>query len=106
MTSSQLKDYSQSVNPNLHSTGAESKSLYNTYNVEPLSLTKYAYFEKYANSIKEHYTKEIGEPKHKDPQEYDRSTFTSVIDYIEVNIIFIKLYLYFNIYYLPYLFLL
>lgn len=75
--------HSQSVyQQNINST---STNIYNTFNVESINLSKYNYFEKYNHTISQHYTNEIGEPIHKDITKYDRSTFTSVLEFIEVS---------------------
>lgn len=52
-------------------------------NIDYFSL-KYQPFKKHAFSNTSHKTTEIGELKHVDLGNYDRSTFSSVIAYLEV----------------------
>lgn len=67
-------------------TNSNQTNMYNTYNLEEITLSKYNYFEKYNHTINQHLTNEIGEPQHKDITKFDRSTFTSVVEFIEVRI--------------------
>lgn len=66
----------------------ETMSNYNTYNLDDIEVFRYKNFEKNVLLNSRHLTKEIGETDHMNPSNYDRSTFTSVVNYIEVRLNF------------------
>lgn len=70
---------------NKHQTNIE-QSLNNNL-IEEFNINKYKLFEKFNYNTSQHYTKEIGENKNKDNLNYDRTTFTSVLLFIDVSII-------------------
>jgi hypothetical protein len=71
-----------------HSMNSPTNNNYNTFSIQTVNLSKYNYFEKYNHTINQHLTNEIGEPIHKDISKFDRSTFTTVLEFIEVRLLY------------------
>lgn len=64
------------------------KTLLNTYDLEDVDILKYKNYEKEIFSCNcQHTTQEIGKETHMKKENHDRSTFSSVVKYIEVRLL-------------------